>query len=287
MAIDLEQRIIKSYDEMLYGLPHISSLKINVQGFEHCLESIYANKKYNDEAISSAHNNIIGNIVFSNVFPDYIEAKTYIVYPHFRVNTYYPNPAYIHKEKDSMETSVIIGKRQELNMHIPNNKYNGPLSYRYMQVLNMERITIEPGIGIYKLHIRTIPSDMFYTFYNKLIAGKDPRLFSEHEFNWYKNKAIHEALIASNAPIGENTLEGEYTLYDEDDYAMLKMMLKNTYSISFSDTFTTQDGEDKSMWLSLGIAKFDNRVIANFNGKNDIIPLSMQKQLNRKIDQVR
>lgn len=287
MAIDLEQVIIKEYDDLLDKLPHISSLKINYQGFEQCLASIYNNRKYNNEEIEQAHNNLIGNIVFSNILPDYIDAKTYIVYPHFHVNTYYPNPAYIHYEQNSIEKSIIIAKKQELNMNVIKRTFKGPLSFRFMQVLNIQRIIIEPGVSYYKLQIRYIPNETFYTFYNKLVAGKDIQHLSNDEFNWYKNKAIHDSLLASSSPSDDNTLEGEYILYDDNDYEMLKTMIKNKYGVSFNDNFISIDGEEKSMWLSLGIEKFDNRVISSINGKDEIIPLNVQKQLNKKIDQIR
>lgn len=285
MAKNLGDDIIRVYDNLLSNAPHISSLNIDTESFKKCIKTVEMNKMYKDQELDRAHDAFMGVVLLDTHTRDLTEAKSYIMYPDFFVNTHLKNPEFIHKGQQSLEKSVIIGRKEELNMFLPRKEFRTKLGFKYMVILNIERVMIAPNLTQYKVNIKSIPSIIFYNIYNNVVLIESSKTnLCDDELKICRSRAIHDALKSDKNDKIIDRCVAEFTIINDAEYEKFKEFIENNYGVTYHDTFITSNGLIKSIWTSLGLHKYDNRIKTTINGNKECLPLSLQKTLNKKID---
>ena len=78
MSKSLENEILKVYDNILSGLPHISSLNIDVKNIKKLFEYTDSKRHVVDEDVILAHRRFIGEVVYSIDDADIMRVKKYM-----------------------------------------------------------------------------------------------------------------------------------------------------------------------------------------------------------------
>ena len=281
MSKDYSQCIIEIYDSILSSLPHVRSLNIDISNFQKVINIVSLDHRYSDEELNQAHNQVIGEVIFSLNGSQLVDTKKYIEYPDFSVKTYIPNPTFFFKDSESIEKSVLIAKNSELNIILKTKEYRLPDTLKFLRILSIQRLELAPHLAYYNLSTKVIPSTTFYEFYNAgAQAYKKTPVLPENDVIRLQSRAIHDSLNVLGIDVPTNP-EGEFIVYDKD-YQKLKDYLKKHFGVTYDDEYTSINGNKETVWTKLGYLKFDNRLITNFQSKPRIIPLSLQKIINKK-----
>lgn len=281
MSKSLENEILKVYDNILSGLPHISSLNIDVKNIKKLFEYTDSKRHVVDEDVILAHRRFIGEVVYSIDDADITRVKKYILFPDFKVRSFMINPEYFYGDTYSLEKSVVMGKQQELNFVINDPQYNVLDSVRNILVLNVIRVSYTFDVDYYCLTMKSIPSSLFYDYYARLINSyKRYRQISDDDYIRIKSLAIRECLnILGDVP---SDLEGEFTI-KRNDYAKLKSYLKKKYNLDFNDEFKSITGQTASVWNNLGVLRYDNRDLVEKDKEEDLVPYPLIYQRNNQL----
>ncbi len=272
---NLNEKIVGIYDDILSGLEHISSLNINKDNVKNFLE--YSNPKdYEaDPDIKVSHDRFIGEVVISSQESDLSSVRKYILYPDFYVRSYIPNREFYYKDSSSLEKTLIIGLKQEINFVINDPRFRPKDNLRNIMVLILEKVSFSFDTDYYRVSFKTIPASLFYDYYARLVTPyKVYRQITNEDYIKFKSLAVRDVLNILGS-VKEN-LEGEFTL-KKGDYYKLKEYLKNKYGIEYSDEYKSITGENMSIWNNLGVARYDNRIIRTQNGDAEPIPLLYQR----------
>ena len=65
-------------------------------------------------------------------------------------------------------------------------------------------------------------------------------------------------------------------------YQEFTTLLKLKYGIIFNESFITNTGEKKNIWILSNYYQFDNRPIVEINDKKVILSLELQKKLHER-----
>ena len=281
MSKNLDQEVVEIYDNILSKLDHVSSLQINLDNFRQVLDNLALVGGKFDQEVERQHTHFIGEVLMTSKNTNLMDTKRYITFPNFSVITYMPNPEYFYKDNFSLQKCVIIGKKLELNFVLTKLSSNNINQFKFLQILNIQRIQLSPGLSYFKLAIKTIPCRLFYEFYSNLIrVSKTKPASDDNDTKRLKNKAVRDTLnMIGDDP--KSIAEGEFVLNDTD-YNLFKSFIEKRYGIKYDDTFKSVNGKEESMWNNLGYVRFDNRKLVNVNGKEEILPLSVQKSLTKK-----
>lgn len=268
-----KEKIVRIYDDILSGLDHISSLNINGDNLKKVLE--FDDKREIDPDIEMSHNRFISEVIISSQESDIASVKNYIMYPDFHVLTSIPNKEYFYKDTSSLEKSLIIGLKSEVNFIINDPRFRPLDNTRNIMVLSVERVSFSFATDFYKISFKTIPSSLFYEYYARLIAPfKVYRQITDGDYMRIKSLAVRDALNM----LGDSceVLEGEFTL-KKQDYYKLKEYLKHKYDIEYEDEFMSVIGGNASVWNNIGAVRYDNRVEGNLFNETKPIPLLYQR----------
>lgn len=279
MVKRLDEEVINTYDKILSGLEHVSSLNIKEKNVKNILE-FAQQKDYNpDSNIIDAHKRFIGEVVLTTLNDDIASVKQYITLPDFSVKTFAPNREYYYNDSYSLEKSVLIGKKSELNVIINHPEFATELN-RNQLVLSIERVEFSFGMDYFLITFKRVPSAIFYDYYERLILPyKKYRYIGEDEYMHIKNLAIRDALnVLGNV---QTKVDGEFTL-NSNNYPLIKEYLKNKYNLNYHDEFTSVTGEVISIWNDLGVGRFDNRALMEEHGVIKPFPLAYQRSLQLK-----
>lgn len=272
---NLGEKIVRIYDDILSGLVHISSLNINRENVKKFLD-YSSNKEYEvDPDIKSGHDRFIGEVVISSQESDISSIRKFILYPDFSVKSYIPNREFYYTNSSSLEKSLLMGLKQEINFVINDPRFRPKDNLRNIMVLSIEKVSFSFDTDYYRVSFKTIPSGLFYEYYARLVAPyKVYRQINNEDYIKFKSLAVRDVLNILG-DVKEN-LEGEFTL-KKSDYNKLKEYLKNKYGIEYSDEYKSIIGEITSIWNNLGIARYDNRILGIKNGDAEPIPLLYQR----------
>lgn len=279
MVKRLDEEVINTYDKILSGLEHVSSLNIKEKNVKNMLE-FSTLKDYNpDPVILDAHKRFIGEVVLTALNDDIAGVKRYIYLPDFNVKTYVPNREYYYKDSYSLEKSVLIGRKSELNVIINHPEFATNLN-RNQLVLSIERIEFSFGMDYFLITFKRVPSAIFYDYYTRLVLPyKKYGSISDDEYMRIKSIAIRDALNVLGSV--QTTVDGEFTL-NSNNYPLIKEYLKNKYNLNYHDEFKSITGEVLSIWNDLGVERFDNRALMEEQGVIKPFPLAYQRSLQLK-----
>lgn len=271
-----DDEVINIYDKILSGLPHVSSLNIKEKNVKSILEYSSFKDYKPDTDILDAHKRIIGEVVLTSLNDDILSIRNFIMLPDFSVKTYVPNGEYYYQDTYSLEKSVLIGKKSELNVIINNPDFVRENSKRLL-VLSIERVEFSFGMDYFLITYKEIPSALFYEYYTRLVLPyKKYRFISDDEYMRIKNQAIRDVLnVLGDAHV---RIDGEFTL-NSSNYPLIKNYLKSKYNLDYNDEFISINGENVSIWNDLGVGKYDNRALMEGQESVKPYPLAYQRNL--------
>ena len=277
--MEIEEMVTRNYDDVLSKFKHISSLSIDKEEFIKMIKMADSNQVVYDKDIARAHQCFIGDIITTSIDGCFGDALTLIKYPKFKVKTYIPNPYYYFKDNYSLEKSVMMLKKDVLNLIINDNNSKLDLSSHVLNILQLERINIEPIGSFYTLRRYAIGAKMFYNLYNKVVLkNRGVGMPMPDEKVYLDNLAIDQGLLIME-PL-EVVEDGEFVI-KASEYAMFKKYIKDRYKIEFSDEFIMPNGEKNTVWLYKDIERYDNRSLVEVGHKMEVLPLSYQRKLKK------
>lgn len=275
----VDEDIVKVYDDVLAKFPHISSLCIERENFEELIKNVDSKNTNFDKDIARAHQCFIADVITTAATSGFAEAKQAIMYPKFKAKTYVPNPYYYFKDNYSLEKTVMMLKKYVLNLVINDDECKLDPSSQVLNVLQIEKIDIEPMCSFYTLKRCVIGLNMFYNLYNRVVLKyRGFGMPKEGEMVYLNNVAIDQGFLVME-PF-EMIDDGKFVI-NSTDYSTFKKYIKDKYRIDFNDECLMPNGEENTVWLCKDIEKYDNRPLVEIGGKEEILPLTYQRNLKK------
>lgn len=277
--MQIDEAVVKVYDEVLSSFKHISSLSLEREEFTKILKTMDSKSIKLDKDIIRAHQCFIAYVITTAATSGFSEAKQAVMYPNFMAKTYLPNPYFYFKDNYSLEKSVIMLKKYVLNLIIEEEDKKLDRSSQVLNFLQIEKIDADP-YSFYTLRRCVIGLSMFYNLYNKVVLkNRGFGMPKPDEMVYLNNIAIDQGLLVMGS--FESTLEGEFIIKNQD-YLTLKKYIKDKYKIDFCDQCIMPNGEENTVWLYKDIEKYDNRPLIDIGNKVEVLPLSYQRTLKNK-----
>lgn len=279
MVKKLEDEVINTYDNILSGLKHVYSLNLKEKNVKNILEFSAAKDYRSDSDITDAHKRFIGEVVLTALNDDIVGIKRFILLPDFSVKTFVPNREYYYESSYSLEKSVLIGKKSELNVIINHPDFTVGTNKNQL-VLSIERVEFSFDMDYFLISFKKVPSAIFYDYYTRIVLPyKKYRFLSNDEYMRIKSLAIRDSLnILGDVDV---VIDGEFSL-NSINYPLIKEYLKSKYNLDYHDEFKSVTGEIVSIWNNLGVERYDNRALMEEQGVIKPFPLAYQRSLQRR-----
>ena len=285
MNEQMKERILHQYDEELQTLRSTDDLNINKLEYNKRISQL--NKQdilaFATGKITNLNEELIGRILTkcgtnANT-KELLEIKNYIDYPDFTVKTNIKNPFDIYNVPNSIEQSLMITPIYELNFILPTR------SKDTLKVILIRKMEIIPGVNRIYIKLVLIDKNEFDNICRNIMVNYI--MSTKKDINDDENKYL-KSIAISKLVKEHNILDNNYDYFFDTDafnsysYQEFITLLKLKYGIIFNESFTTNTGERKNIWITSNYYQFDNRPIVEINDKKVTLSLELQKKLHER-----
>lgn len=285
MNEQMKEKVLHQYDEELQTLRSIDDLNINKTDYNKKIIQLSRQDilSFATGKITKINEELIGRILTkcgTNANTnDLLAIKNYIDYPDFTVKTNIKNPCDIYNVPNSIEQSLTITPIYELNFILPNN------SNDTLKVILIRKMEIIPGINRIYIKLALIDKKEFDSICKNIMINYI--MSTKKNINDDENKYL-KSIAISKLVKEHNILDNNYDYFFDTEafnnysYQEFTTLLKLKYGIIFNESFITNTGEKKNIWILSNYYQFDNRPIVEINDKKVTLSLELQKKLHER-----